>query len=61
MKGKEDAIASLDPLISAGFFLEIIIKLIMSLDLSWNKQLLGSIDRFFCFHAVQKRPKRPLK
>lgn len=53
VKGKEDAIVSLDPLISTGFQ-EIIIKLIMSLALSWNKQLLGSLDRIFYFHAVQK-------
>lgn len=60
VKGKEDAIVSLGPLISTGFQ-EIIIKLIMSLDLSWNKQLLGSLDRIFYFHAVQKWPKKPLK
>lgn len=60
VKGKEDAIVSLDPLISTGFQ-EIIIKLIMSLDLSWNKQLLGSLDRMFYFYAVQKWPKNPLK
>lgn len=53
VKGKGDAIVSPDLLISTGFQ-EIIIKLIMSLDLSWTKQLLGSSDRIFCLHAVQK-------
>lgn len=47
--GKEDTVVSLDPLISIGFC-EISIKLIISVDLSWNKQRLGSLDKI-CFLA----------